>query len=183
MASTLIGWQFLGQWFLATVIGFVGGGYLSGVIEIVSGIWGTVLGFVIMATILGLAQWFVLRTQLAHAIWWIPMTIIGGGLGGSASSFVSWQLVFNLGERIDFIFLYGTLRGISLGLAQWFVLKNLCVEAKWWLAVNAVAWCLGLLSGVGIMRFSLQLSPITAAVTYSAITGLGMVWLLRLRKH
>ncbi len=119
-------------------------------------------GLLLGAT-LGSMQWSVLRTRLQWAIWWIPANVAGWMIGiAISSSLGSSSLVAALGW---------TVIGLTIGLAQWCILRNQIRDAIWWIPVSIIGWTI---SGLLVMR----LGP-TGALAYAPITGLILAWSCR----
>jgi hypothetical protein len=166
-----------------------------------------VVGTLIEGTVVGTAQWLVLRRPLPGLKWqaWVlataigafvawtsgmlPGTLLGAGSGAqdSASSEPGKALVYGLAA------LLGLVAGAILGWPQWLVLRRFVPRAALWLPANALAWAPGMVMafvaadflfstsfGMGVVALAvLTLAAIGAVV--GAIHGLALVWLLRLR--
>ena len=147
---------------------------------------------------LGVAQAHVLRRVLPSlsARAWVAAT--------SAAAVIAWLIGMTpvvaagvLGELprpvvVVAAILLGSLLLLSIGTAQWTVLRNHVVGAGRWIAVTAVAWVLGLAAFMLIATplwhegqpFALTaaigvLAGLVMAGTVAAVTGLGLVRLLR----
>lgn len=119
----------------------------------------------LLGVTLGIMQWSVLRTRLKWVIWWIPANIAGWTIGiVISSSLGSSSLVAGLGW---------TVIGLTIGLAQWFILRNQVPDAVWWIPASIIGW---IISGLIVM----QLGPI-GALAYAPITGLILAWLCQLQ--
>ncbi|MEW5853199.1 MAG: hypothetical protein AB2A00_30745 [Myxococcota bacterium] len=85
------------------------------------------------------AEWFILRTWIARAGWWIPANVLGGivtatvwgllvaadgaeGTSGGAGFMLTWSLVVTLA-----------------GTGEWLVLRQSTTRAAWWLVGLAVS--------------------------------------------
>lgn len=101
-------------------------------------------------TILGLAQAHVLKSQLPglRVGSWTVRTAAGAafawliGLGPStfADQWLPWPPVLQLAVAVP-----GALLLLcSIGLAQWPELRRHLAHSGWWVAGNALAWCVGL---------------------------------------
>lgn len=73
-------------WVLASTVGWAVGAGMGGAVDLVVG--GEGLNFALMVAVggasVGIAQWLVLRRQVARAGWWVlTNTLVGGALGGA----------------------------------------------------------------------------------------------------
>ena len=186
-ANTVAGWKLWLSWnlgaFLALVIGlalliFAVGTAINNAPPAVFGI---VIGLIFGAG-LGVEQWLVLRKRLNNMDLWAPITI---GIW-----VVFWSLNFAglfgegngvTGKLVEGI-IHGGLLGILTGTGQWFVLRSKVQKASWWILISAVSWAIGASTGdttQAIVQSDIPLELIIAIVLSSALTGTGMVWLLK----
>jgi hypothetical protein len=133
--------------------------------------------FLVLGTMLGAAQWIILRRRLRRAGWWIPATA-----GGWIVVIAAGDLLTRVGiapgseSATTGVVLLSTLAaGISLGFLQ---LPILYRRIRWpflWILASAIGWLtLGLAIGKSIDRTPdiLALGAIPAA-----FTGLALAWL------
>ncbi|MBZ0267511.1 hypothetical protein K8I85_05105 [bacterium] len=129
-------------------------------------------GFVVVAVgavLAGMLQWLVLRRHFAAAAWWVLATV---GALAVVGILVFAVRVFDAGVG-------AATGGTVLGIAQWQVLRRTVTRAGWWVLASTVGWVTGgILSGAFQAGFA---GWITIGATYGAITGVALVWLLRLR--
>ena len=154
----------------------------------------------LVGTVIGVAQWLVLRPYIRHPNRWIIVTIVGAMVGWmvgvKASVFLA--LVTGLGTRglslsifFEGVLLLGAWVGLMLGFAQWFVLQANLPGAGWWIPANIVAWALGLavaFLGIGMAKQAgwdaialagTGFAGILSGAVVGAITGAVLVWLMR----
>ncbi len=148
-----IQWDIWLQWVLATTLGWILGWALGGEIGI--------------GTVVGIAQWLVLRPLVSQAGWWI--------LASTAGWVVAWALIVpgvlvSPADGIVASIVAGAVFGFMLGLAQWFVLRRLVFYAGWWVAASTVGWTISL---VGI------LGGTVAGAVAGVVTGFALDLLLR----
>ena len=169
--------------FLALIIGLAL--LIFGVGEAISNAPPVVFGLVIGAIFgigLGLTQWFALRKRLAGISLWVPITIgvwivfwsmNFAGLFGEGEGVIG-KLIEGLG--------HGGLLGALTGAGQWFLLRSKVQNAHWWILVSALSWAVGASTGdtiQAILQIDIPLELIIAILLSSALTGVGMVWLLK----
>jgi hypothetical protein len=164
-------------------------------------------GTLVEGTVVGSAQWLVLRRPLPRLPWrrwaaatgagallaWtlgmIPSTVLslgaGSGGGGEARSEPSEILVYALA------FIMGLALGPVLGFAQWLALRRHVRGAWLWMPANALAWAFGMVvifagvdpamsGGFGVRSVAiLVLTLALAGAVVGAIHGLALVRLLR----
>lgn len=148
--------------------------------------------------VLGFAQWWVLRRYLPSLSGraWVLATALAAGLAWiigvtlstlGSSARLSPAIVIALAVVLGIIFL------LTMGGAQWWVLRRHLARAGWWIAANAIAWPVGVL--VPVIALSLVpdgtplgwiavtgiVSGILMGVVVGAITGVALVMLLRPR--
>ena len=146
-------WAFWFFWLMATSIGWVLGRLLL-----------PNLAFVTIGLGLGILQWLVLRDRINNAWHWI----LGSTLGWTLGSVTVMTLI---PDGMDF--LNGAIIGITLGTAQWLVLRNEVQWAGWWIVINVIAWTTG---------FALLPGIVLTGVLAGAITGTALALLFRFPK-
>ena len=165
-------WSFLPLWIMATAIGTSCGGITSAfVTDYVRGDFGVFLSFAVMSMAIALMQWLVIRRQIL-GMGWLLTTFLGGSLGGGLSSWVSFQLAFTYGDVADFLTIYACLRGFSVGLAQWILLKQYFRGAGWWIAATTASAYISLTIGsLLIFQLGYFLTVFVGAI-YGVLTGI-----------
>jgi hypothetical protein len=195
------------HWTSATALGELIGfgvpafvGAIAGSFELAQGAMFVVLVLAgaIEGAILGLAQWLALRrylpgvrrrdwviaTALAATVAWI--------IGMLPSTFESMATLAPVLLSVGATVLGGVFL-LSIGGAQWFVLRHHVQQAGWWIVANAVAWPLGI--AVPVVALSLApdgtplvimialgvVSGLLMGLVVGAVTGLALVLLLRNR--
>jgi hypothetical protein len=126
-----------------------------------------VVGGVLVGASLGVAQWLLLRQRLSRAAWWILASAVGIAVAAAGW----WLLESTAGVAV------AALSGVSLGVAQWLVLRRQLSRAAWWILASAVGFAV-----VFVAFDSSVASAATGAVgvvAYGAITGGVLVLLLR----
>jgi hypothetical protein len=146
-------WALWFQWIMATTLGWISGGlFLSGIPLIASGVAA------------GILQWLVLQGRLVRPWRWVL---------ASAAGWIAGYLLtlFFLPAELDF--LSGIILGLSVGLAQWPLLRAELHWSGWWVVFSVVGWTTGLNLLPGFL-----LTGISAGV----FTGLALEILLRTPK-
>ncbi len=195
-------WLFLLRWTVATAIGFtVGSPFILGVMVVVGfsmdgaslGDLTTLMSFTLIGLIIGISigfgQTLALIGQAKQPILWLPVSILGGTLGGFLVGLVSLKSLY-----IVFI-LSAAMPGIFLGIAQKVVLMKFLKKATGWIIVNIISWTLA-----QVLLFSLKDDDIILSIMEEAssldlfidliiifakgavtglITGINLTWLLK----
>jgi hypothetical protein len=164
-------------------------------------------GTLVEGTVLGTAQWSVLRVPLPRMSWrtWAGAT--------SAGAFLAWllgmipstvlSLVADSGGAdaapaepskavvLGLAFSMGLVLGPVLGFAQWLVLRRFVSHAALWMPANAFAWAFGMVvifagtdpaigGGFGFLSAAIFAFTLACAgAVVGAIHGLALVWLLQ----
>jgi hypothetical protein len=163
-------------------------------------------GTFVEGTVVGTAQWLVLRRSLSRMRWrtwalatgagaflaWtlgmIPSTVLSLGAGpsdgGEPQAEPSQALMYGLA------FLMGLVLGPVLGFAQWLALRRYVRGAALWMPANALAWALGMVvifvgidpafdGGFGVRSVAiLAFTLALAGAVVGAVHGLALVRLL-----
>ena len=167
------------QWVAATVLGWLVGFVVC---EALKRLLASVLGTdgLVIGTAIGIAQWLVLRRQIAPTRWWVFASIIGFGVGKAVGEAVVHGFPTVIGAGLT-----GAVIGLSLGVAQWLVLRHYVSRAGWWVPATILAW------GIGWSVISLvedvadQSTPVVYVVgaTGAAVAGIiTALTLIRLRR-
>jgi hypothetical protein len=197
--SGQIGWRFGLRWVLLTIAGLIIGfvvGFVFG--EIGLGYIGTET---IMAAIVGLMQWLVLRRFVKIGGFWILANIIGFAISSSIHSVAIyiWKLPEDLGIPLAALgwtiaFVLGA--AIS-GILQYRLLRQHFQKSFWWVPANAAGWGLCMAGmGIIILIFNMMKSgqfiilllrevvaPLLMlfipSVILGIITAVTLIWLMR----
>jgi hypothetical protein len=169
---------------------------------------GVLAGTLIEGSVVGTAQWLVLRRPLERMRWhvWALATALG--------AFVAWTLAMipstllftspdtgaaAPGEMSDLmIYTLAAAMGIALGSilggSQWLALRHHLPKAGWWVPANALAWMAGMvvvfigtsfIPAEGItwqIALLLLLFVVAAGAVVGAVHGLVLIWLLHQRR-
>jgi hypothetical protein len=150
---TVFDWTIWIQWVLATTVGWILGIVLGDE---------TGVGFFV-----GLAQWVVLRRFFAQAWWWILASTAGWMAGWAI---ITSGLFVSPGGGLFTTIISGAVFGLSMGAAQWIVLRRWVKLSSLWILLSIPGWTIGLIGLLG---------SILAGAVIGAITGLAFDFLLR----
>ncbi|SRR6266516_1289779 len=169
---------------------------------------GVLAGTVIEGSIVGTAQWLVLRHPLKRLRWhvWALATALGACVAWTLGM-IPRTLVFTAPEsgaaapgEISDLMIYtmaaamGIALGAILGGSQWLALRRHVPKAGWWIPANALAWMLGMVvvflgtsfipaEGITMpVALILLLFVVAAGAVVGAAHGLVLIWLLHLRR-
>ena len=175
--------RFLGQWVLATSIGWPVGIFLAFLLSygVVNLFYpketNLILGLCLGAGV-GYSQWHIINKYFKISAWWIWASAIGIGL-----PFVVEVLLDELGgveyglvNDILGQFITGVIGGLLIGLLQINVVKSLSKKGIWWIFISPLAW--------GISWLSTEIAEVVGifiigGVVHGAITGIAFLWLLK----
>lgn len=129
-------------WIMATSVGWVLGRLLL-----------PNLALVTVGLAIGILQWFLLQRRFKKAWQWILATTIGW----AAAAAINFAAV---PDGMDF--LAGLLIGVSVGTAQWLILRREVQWAGWWIVINVIAWTTGLAFLPGLISTGALVGLITA---------------------
>ncbi len=170
-------WRFWGFWAVA-FLGFPLGGTLAyALIGPMTTIVQAGLGGAITGAILGIVQWLVLRTAIPLPMWWIVATSAGMALG------LALSVVFFGSETSGNELLWrAAITGLSIGIAQWIVLRQVLPQSAYWIAVIGLGWVLGwfITRSAGVdLSLKWYVFGATGALAFQLLTGLALYFLLR----
>ena len=125
-------------WVVAILVSLPIAGYIADlVVDGVDSVGSALAGGLIVGTIIGAAEWFVLRQRVSSL--WIPATIVGMALG-----LVAGASLVDYGIGRGDLALMGAVIGLAVGTMQALVLaRDRIPDAVWWAVVNPPAWALG----------------------------------------
>ncbi len=99
---------------------------------------------------LGASQSLVLRNRQVRTIAWVAATALGMAFGLTTGTVgievIGLRRGNPLEEAVSMVVL-GLAVGISLGVPQWFVLRQHMARAAWWVAASVIGTAIGFLGG------------------------------------
>jgi hypothetical protein len=140
---------------------------------------------VLAGTVIGFAQWFVLRRYLMAGSTWIW----ADGLSWAAGYVLGLFLIQVLPSTVFAAFIGYFLFGIIVALLQWPVLRREIPQVFTWMIASAVAWAVGYWASQAVL--SLFTDPliepavgttviaVTSGLVAGAITGIALIWIVR----
>lgn len=174
--ATSSSWLFWLFWVLA-FLGFPIGGFLAHIlVGPVTTTARAVMAGALTGAIVGLVQWFVLQSRLPLSIGWVIATSGGMALG------LGLGVALFGGEMSGNALLWrAVITGLSIGLAQWLILRSILPQSAIWMVVIALGW----VAGWFITRSAgIDLTPkwpvfgASGALTFQVLTGLALYFLL-----
>lgn len=133
-----------------------------------------VLPLILGGVIPGIAQWLVLRSHIDISGWlWILTAILGNVIS---------IYMENIGSGLAGFMISRGVSGLLIGSMQWLILRQRIKHAGWWIVI-LTAW--QLISALVIIVIFLSFPSamfrmdILSTILYGAVTGAGLVILLR----
>jgi hypothetical protein len=176
-------WGLVLRWVVATTAGWiVGFAICEAVVKpIVDELTHVNSDGAVIGIAIGIGQWLVMKSRINRTRWWILASIIGFGIGKDVADPVALAVSGPMGSVLG-----GLAIGMSLGVAQWLVLRRHVPEARWWIVASAIAWAVGwaIISSVDTeaagasIAVAYVIGAIGAAVA-GLVTAAALVWLLR----
>ena len=170
-------WRFWLFWGLA-FLGFPIGGGLANIIigpvttTIQAGIAGAIAG-----AVLGVIQWLVLKGQIPVPFWWVIATSAGMALGLAIS------VAFLGSETSGNVLLWrAAITGVSIGVAQWILLRQISPQMWIWIVVITLGWVIGwfITRSAGIdLNLKWPVFGATGALAFQLLTGIAFYFILR----
>ena len=102
-------------------------------------LFATVIGLTI-----GLVQWLLIRRYIFRSGWWIVASM-GGHIVGNILIYVSTPYLLSVGRPLQNNVVAGALVGVSIGTAQWLVLRKQFYQSGLWILGNTVGWSISYL--------------------------------------
>ena len=163
------------MWIVATSFSYAGGGIVSGFIsDYVTGDFGVFLSFVVMSLAIAIAQWLVIRRYIG-GLGWLWTTLVGGAVGGSLSSWASFQLAVTYGDAVDLLAIYACLRGFSTGVMQWTWMKQHFKRSGWWIVGTTGSWYVGVMVGSLLIKQLGYFLTLVVGGIYGLLTGITLL--------
>jgi hypothetical protein len=140
---------------------------------------------VLAGTVIGSAQWLVLRSYVTHNTRWDWTD----GISWAAGYILGLLLIQLLPSTVFAAFIGYFLFGVIVALVQWPVLRREIPQVLTWLIASAVAWAVGYWASQAVLSLFTDplIAPvvgtaviaITSGLVAGAITGLALIWIVR----
>jgi hypothetical protein len=136
-------------------------------------------------TVIGFAQWFVLRRYVTASTRWDWTD----GISWAAGYVLGLLLIQMLPGTVFAAFIGYFLFGIIVALVQWPVLRREIPQVVTWLVASAVAWAVGYWVSQGVLSLftdpvidpavGTSVVAVASGLVAGAITGLALIWIVR----
>ncbi|WP_309236588.1 hypothetical protein [Microcoleus sp. FACHB-672] len=127
--------------------------------------------------VIGLAQWFFLRSRISNAGWWVLVCVLSWGLlGVTGLGALGWftPRTPQIPLRIVYGAINGEQMGLLIGLAQWLVIGKQ-VTAGWrWIITSSVCWAVALAIGWTVGGLLHQ----ATGLFLGEVVGLAVAWIV-----
>jgi hypothetical protein len=140
---------------------------------------------VLAGTVIGFAQWLVLRRYITASTRWDWTD----GISWAAGYVLGLLLIQLLPSTVFAAFIGYFLFGIIVALVQWPVLRREIPQVLTWLAASALAWALGYWASQAVLSLftdplispavSTTVIAVTSGLVAGAITGLALISIVR----
>jgi hypothetical protein len=141
---------------------------------------------VLAGTVIGFAQWFVLRRYLTVTSRWDWTDGISWALGYILGLFLIQVLPGTIFAAFIGYFLFG----VIVALVQWPVLRREIPQIFTWIIASALAWAVGYWVSQAVLSLfftgdliepavGASVIAITSGLVAGAITGLALIWIVR----
>ena len=140
---------------------------------------------VLAGTVIGFAQWLVLRRYITASTHWDWTD----GISWAAGYILGLLLIQALPSTVFVVFIGYFLFGAIVALVQWPVLRREIPQVLTWLVASAIAWAVGYWVSQAVL--SLFTDPlidpvvgttviaVTSGLVAGAITGVALIWIVR----
>lgn len=140
---------------------------------------------VVAGTVIGFAQWIVLRRYVTATTDWD----LWDGLTWAAGYVLGLLFIQMLPDSIFAAFIGYFLFGVVVAAVQWPVLRREIPQVLTWIVASALAWAVGYWVSLGILSLfrdpviapavGTAVNAVTTGLVAGAITGLALIWIVR----
>jgi hypothetical protein len=174
-------------WTVATAVGMLLGFLLSiPIVNLFDLQWARVIVPLLTGFLIGLSQWFALRSYLIDATDWV----LAGGTSWAVGYALGLFLINSLSSSLLGGLVAYALFGFIVAIVQWPILRREIPNVWAWILANVVGWVLGFyLSQIALSLFfnDPAINPVASTSVISgvsglvagAVTGLALVWIVR----
>jgi len=141
---------------------------------------------VFAGTIIGFAQWLVLRRYVTPTTQWE----LADGISWAAGYVLGLFLIQVLPSTVFIVFIGYFLFGVIVAILQWPVLRREIPHILTWLLASALAWAAGYWASEAVLPLfltgpsippavSTTVIAVTSGLVAGAITGVALIWIVR----
>ncbi len=141
---------------------------------------------VLAGTIIGFAQWIVLRRYVTPSSNWV----LAGGASWAAGYVLGLLLVQTLPSTIFVEVIAYLLFGVIVAMVQWPVLRREIPNLLIWILASSLGWAAGFWTSQALLPLffkvpsiepavSTTIIAVTSGLVAGAITGIALVWIVR----
>jgi hypothetical protein len=140
---------------------------------------------VLAGTVIGFAQWLVLRRYVTASTRWDWTD----GISWAAGYILGLLLIQVLPSTVFAAFIGYFLFGVVVALVQWPVLRREIPQVLTWLVASALAWAVGYWASQAVLSsltdplidpvVGTAVIAITSGLVAGAITGVALIWIVR----
>ena len=175
------------SWTLATAGGMLLGFLLSlPLVNLLNLSFAQIIVPVLAGTIIGFAQWIVLRRYVTATTHWV----LADGISWAVGYILGLFLIQMLPSSVFAAFVGYFLFGVIVALVQWPVLRREIPHILTWILASAVAWAGGFWASQAVLPLFLHgptIAPtlsttviaVTSGLVAGAITGIALIWIVR----
>ena len=175
------------SWTLATAGGMLLGFLLSlPLVNLLNLSFAQIIVPVLAGTIIGFAQWIVLRRYVTATTHWV----LADGISWVVGYILGLFLIQMLPSTVFAAFVGYFLFGVIVALVQWPVLRREIPHILTWILASAVAWAGGFWASQAVLPLFLHgptIAPtlsttviaVTSGLVAGAITGIALIWIVR----
>ena len=173
-------------WTLATAIGMLVG-FLPTIllVDLLSLGLAQIAVPVLAGTVIGFAQWLVLRRYVTASTQWDWTD----GISWAAGYILGLLLIQLLPSTVFAAFIGYFLFGVVVALVQWPVLRREIPQVFTWVVASAVAWAIGYWASQAVLSIftdplidpvvGTTVIAVTSGLVAGAITGVALIWIVR----
>lgn len=160
---------FFGLWMLTFLAMPIGGGIARLVAGPADSVASALLAGLLAGTVIGLAQWLMLRQWWSIAPWWIAGTAAGMAIGSALA-----LVLAGVELTTAAVLLRGLIVGLVIAAVQWFIFREASPYAWLWALVVVaswpLAWFITMSVGVDLTQKWIVFGS-TGAIVFTAIAG------------
>ena len=173
-------------WTLATAVGMLVG-FLPTIllVDLLSLGLAQIAVPVLAGTVIGFAQWLVLRRYVTAGTQWDWTD----GISWAAGYILGLLLIQLLPSTVFAAFIGYFLFGVIVALVQWPVLRREIPQVFTWVVASAIAWAIGYWASQAVLSIftdplidpvvGTTVIAVTTGLVAGAITGVALIWIVR----